>query len=195
MDSEPILALKKVKDELDRMRVALAGGGNTVVAFPKNVRQKWQRIDATLDQLDWTTIEALDEAGNVLALIRCETIEEPEAVEEIEIVEGSPLGQLVRAQEMALRHHTEMAQRVFDSQNRVIEMLTGQLETQNENYLDAVGHAHQYALQAAEAQATIAPQTPEDTGDPVVKAAVEMAIKTGMTKMLSPAPKTAKAAK
>lgn len=181
-DSELIPALKRVKATLHSIRVSLDGGGTTMVAVP-NVRQKWQRICSTVDQLDWTRLECLDEAGSVLALIQnAEAVVEPEPVEEmaLEISEQSPLGQLVRAQEMVIIRFEEMASRTFDAQNRVIEMLSSQLESQNENYVDALASMHNYAKDSADARAELLPNNPENEESPIVKAAIGAAVQGAM---------------
>jgi len=186
---EPILTLKKHKDDLSRVRVFIDGGGEKCLAVP-NVRTRWAKLMATLDQLDWFKLEAENVDGETLAIIMNPNMEEVDALEpagdleelgtaQMDLGEHHNMAQIVRSQDLVLRHHTAMAKLTFDAQNRVIEMLTDLNAQQNANYMEALANMNQYAIVAAEAEAAGKADEPDPDsimGDPVMKTLISSAV-------------------
>ena len=198
--TEPIASLQRLKKDLARIRVFIDGGDEKIIAVP-NVRQRWQRITRTLDQLVWLKLEAENADGDVLAILENEDLPDPESeAGELEDISGdlanasTTLQQLVAAQEMVLRRHEKMSEITFAALTKVTEILSDQLGVQNEQYLEALGQTQTYASMAAEAE--LHNKADEETGlmgDPVVKrlmnSAMEGAAKGMVAKMSAPTAK------
>ena len=195
---EPIHTLKKHKHDLSRVRVFIDGGGEKCLAVP-DVRTRWAKLMASLDQLDWVKLEGENVDGETLAIIdnpnATEELEEFEpagdledlGTEQMDLGKHHEMAQLVRAQDLVLRHHTAMARMTFEAQNRVIEILSEQLGTQNENYMEALAGMNQYAVIAAEAEAAGKPEADDAEGlmaDPLMKKLIGSAVEGGAKAMV-----------
>lgn len=185
LEPEPIASLKRLKKDLARIRVFLDGGDEKLIAVP-DVRQRWQRITRTLDQLDWLKLEAENADGDVLAILDNQELPDPDRtagdLEDIsgnalQLGEHTQLAQLLKAQEMVIMRFESMASRTFDAQNKVIAILSEQLGVQNENYMEALAATQHYAAAAAEAESANKPEEVEGLmGDPVVKGLMSSAM-------------------
>lgn len=191
-ENNPIDSLRKLKGDLHRLRVTTADGSERIVAVP-NVRQRWQRIAAALDQLEWQKLEAENAEGDLLALLHNEELPEPEPepfvspmASTLEDISGAPmpgmLAQFLQAQELVMVRYERMSQQVFESQTKVIEILSQQLVVSGENHLNALEGMHNYALLAAEAESTKEDKEEEDSNAPMIKAAIGAAVQGAMSR-------------
>lgn len=67
-----VIALQRVKPVPTTLLVSLEGEDEPKRIAVPNVRKRWHRVEAVLEQLRWRSVEALDKAGNVLAVLSAE---------------------------------------------------------------------------------------------------------------------------
>ena len=189
--------LRKIKSALHLVKVYLDDGSHRDVALG-GIRQKWKRITKTLSSLQWVEIEAMDVNGALLLVLENdddederETFEPSDAVELPEISGTDYLTQMMRGQEFVLDKFSQVTDSTMAAQERVIEMLSTQLELVNAKYLDAMGLIHELSVELAEADVSTieaeaaAVATTEQS--PAAKAAIDLVTGKVMAAVMSPA--------
>jgi hypothetical protein len=106
--------LRKVKPAA--LRVELPDGTLQDVAVPDRAR-KWVSVQQTVEAMDWTRAQLLDDAGAVVRVVRNErAIAQVEAQPRGELDDASPeLRAIVAAQRLALEHQTQNQKQLMDA--------------------------------------------------------------------------------
>lgn len=145
VDPNPALAeLQRLRPA--KLRVYVRGSDEPkAVAIPAN-RKRWERLGATLEGLDWTTIEALDNRGNITGVVAREDDAAGAPVgDEVEITEAEALAPMMslmlRAQQVALQQQGVLLKPLIDGMAKLVQVQT--------EALGAVAGAYRMALAAA----------------------------------------------
>lgn len=92
-----VIALQRVKPVPTTLLVSLEGEDEPKRIAVPNVRKRWHRVEAVLEQLRWRSVEALDKAGNVLAVLSAEDDSGPSSAP----TSGTAAGLTIREREIA----------------------------------------------------------------------------------------------
>lgn len=152
-----------------QVKVTLSDGTTRDVAVPKRTR-RWEAVIQTLEGLEWSRLELLDDKG---ALLRSFDAETPPAPADLEL-DGSRgderlLGLMLKAQEVALVRHERVLETVMAGYSQLVGTLSERvvaLETSFGQVLKLARDAT-VAMAEAQAQATATPpggMSPETAG-------------------------------
>lgn len=126
------------------LKVELRDGSHRAVAIAR-AGNRWAKVRAVLEALDWVQIECLDKDGRVLAVIESDEEEEPEELAALGDVglSGSLLAQLARTMMEVQRSTLKEVRQMFDSQLKGMADLCGAMTDGLRN----VSQSYQTALQ------------------------------------------------
>lgn len=128
-----------------------------MVAVP-NVRRRWARLRASLANIgEWKQIECLDKAGRIVTIIAnenagiaedddlgLESLDADSATDRAREV-APLLGLMLRAQDVALKRNHELLKSVFDSQGRLLELVSNRLANMEKQFESNLDRTQEYA--------------------------------------------------
>jgi hypothetical protein len=164
----------------------LADDRTETVAIPGK-RKKWSHVQNTLDSLRWWKLEALNAQGAILGVI--ENDEPAEDLEELTDYQGATseqaklLSLMLRAQDVALRRHEGIVEKMLKVNVQLSEVLMARLNTLEKAY-----QSNLTALQKAAGA-----EGGDGMGEMMSSAAIEAIMPELMKKMLGFSPAAPKA--
>jgi len=133
-----------------------------------NVRNRWQRVQRTLNELAWSHVDLLDGQGGLKKRHERSPAEGGAATELEELpMNGAPardvalLSMMLRAQEVALDRHVRHTEALLSSSIQLINLVSTKLGVTVDQYQDALWTVHSLngKLMASQREQAAAPPT------------------------------------
>jgi len=161
--------LKSVRADLARLNAYTADSDKPMEVAVSNVRNKWSRVMEVLDEIQWTTIEALDKKGSVLLVHNRGPADERPAGD-LEELAGTAAGEagkvsallavsvhwVLRAQDVALTRQQEASSSLMEAHNKIVESTMRRFEQMDAQYNEMLRLNHaMHGQRFAEVEAMI----------------------------------------
>ncbi len=132
-----------------KLRVRTVDGGERLVAVSSK-RKKWEALTQTLDQLDWTSIEALNAKEEVLGVVH-------EEVDYVDDVTGSASSEatkivslVLKAQDIVLRRQKEHDGGLLEAMHNMLGVMTERVVELEQTYSRMLKMTHDAVMSSAE---------------------------------------------
>lgn len=134
------------------IRLTMGDGSTRELAVPSGKRKRWGQTVELMERLPWCAAELLNAKGQLLETV--EPDEPPDGLEDLStesslggITQG--LGLMLKAQDVALRRHTELVGKLIDANLRLCNVLMGRVDSLEKGHASNLQLAEKYVRKLA----------------------------------------------
>jgi hypothetical protein len=178
MDTRDLdLVIEKIKaSNAVTLNVELLDGNVRIVAVP-TVRRRWARLRASVANIgEWKQIECLDKKGAIITIIANENASASDDDLDVDVGDGDDtaraltplLSLMLKAQDVALKRNHDLLKAVFDSQGRLLELVSNRLANMEKAFETNLDRTQDYAERWIETMQELAKGNAASGGDPEV---------------------------